>query len=113
MIFYGMVVRFKQRPKELYVVKEAKYNGSYLINIILMPFNHSNTSTHISREHPLKTKAYVDELCQMGECDCWSENSGCPKKDIPSPIFNIDEIEYVADCVTDFMKKRFEKLMFE
>lgn len=111
MIFYGNVVRFKQKPKELYVVKEAKYEGKNLDSIVLIPFDYGNSSTHISRKHPLKRKEYISDDCKADVCEHYQGE--CPWEYVPSPIFNIDEVEWVSGCVTDFIMNKMKKAFFE
>jgi hypothetical protein len=110
MIFYGNVVKFKKEP-DLYVVKDSKYDGDKLDSIVLIPFNHSNSSTHVSRKHPFKTTVLVNEDCKDGECGHYEFE--CPTEDIPSTKYGIDEIKYVADNITGYIMTKMKKVMFE
>lgn len=111
MIYYGNVVRFKQKPKELYVVKDSTYVGKHLDKIVLIPFDHCNSSTHISRKNPLTKWDFVHEECRKGECDCGYHE--CPEKKVPSPTYNIDEVEYVAEHVTGFIMRKMKAVVFD
>lgn len=102
-MYQGNVVHFKKRPGVMYVVKEAKYIDRKLESIILIPFDHSNSSTHISRKHPLTTEEYINPDCVHEDCDCYGP---CETRKIPDLVYNIDEIQFVDDCVTDFIKNR-------
>lgn len=110
MIYYGNVVKFKQKP-DLYVVKDSKYDGKNLESIVLIPFDHSNTSIHVSRKHPFRATVLVNEECKDGKCGHYQFE--CPTEEIPSLKYNIDEVEYVESCVTDFIMKRMKKIFFD
>jgi len=116
-MYIGNVVKWKH-SNELYIVVNAnttiEKNKRKLHSITMIPIDSSNCSVGVSRAHPITSR--VCELSVKGckEFDCDQECDNCHQfKEVPNPLYDIDNIIYVADNIKELIIKNLTEVAFK
>lgn len=110
-MYKGNVVRWPDEKKSLYIVIDVSYKGcpsnrKNYEKVVMIPFNASNCSIHVSRKHPFKT--WIDDE----ECEYPYEDPRCTCKQVPDENRSIDALVYVADNVEEFLRKKLKNALY-
>jgi hypothetical protein len=112
----GSIVRV---GKGLYIVAQSRIQHERP-SVILMSTTASNCSTHMNAKEKIKCQICEGTGYHLVDYDeeylpVWDKRKSCEKcngeKEIRNPLY-IDNIEYVADCMQDFIMMKMKELFF-
>ena len=88
-VYTGAVVKYPNKDDLYIVVKSDNDSSGNCVKLTLIPFNHSNTSICVSKEHPTMNYDSDGNITTR-----INEN------------YSIENIEYVSDTVSNYLKQR-------
>lgn len=111
-MYKGNVVKWPNDDKRLYIVIDVSYTGcpskrKNYEKVVMIPFNASNCSVHLSRKNPFKK--WIDDP----ECCYPYHDPHCTCVEVVDEERTIDALVYLADNVDEFLRKRLKKALYE